>query len=81
MFINHYMLWFSDNEGRVLAAGGKRALFGVQAGSGGSVIAVRRGGRSAGVGERRRRASLIRDRHAKGPAMRQRRLRSRMETE
>ena len=25
MFINHYMPWFSENEGRVPAAGSKRA--------------------------------------------------------
>ncbi len=66
MFNNHYMTKFSENEGRVPAAGSKRALFGAwtgrqwkccprsgkrrQAGSGGSVIAVRPPGGAIGGG-------------------------------
>lgn len=59
MFINHYIPWFPDNEDRVPAAGGKRALFGVQVGSGGSVIAVRPPGWAIGGG-----ASPARARHS-----------------
>jgi len=81
------MPWFPENEDRVPAAGGKR-VDGLSMGGMSKVREARAGGigglgyrRPPGSGDRRWRASLIRDRHAKGLAMRQRGLRSRMEIE